>query len=55
MSSGVIFVKSGIKGLIIPMGTNTKKPSEHLNEIHFVRGGVPAALAKASFSGLRSP
>ena len=26
-----------------------------LKEIHFLRGGVPAALAKASFSGLRSP
>ena len=27
---------------------------KHLKEIHFVRGGVPAALAKASFiSGLR--
>ena len=28
---------------------------KHLKEIHFVRGGVSAALAKASFSGLRSP
>ena len=37
------------------MGTNTKKPNEHLNEIHFVRGGIPAALAKASSSGLGSP
>ena len=40
------------------MGTNTKKPNDDLKglkEIHFVRGGVPAALAKASSGGLRSP
>ena len=43
MSSGVIFARSGIKRPNYSMGTNTKKPNEHLNEIHFVRGGVPAA------------
>ena len=40
------------------MGTNTKKPNDDLKglkEIHLVRGGVPAAFAKASFSSLKSP
>ena len=37
------------------MGTKQRNLIKHLKERHFVRGGVPATLAKASFSGLRSP
>ena len=39
------------------MRTNSCASGVHLKEIHvhFVRGGVPVALAKASFRGLGSP